>query len=264
MKKEMIKKGIFLSLGSCFVLNSLAVQGQKEQLPNIIFIFADDMGYGDVSALNGNSKLQTVNIDRIADEGVVFTDAHTSSSVSTPSRYSLLTGRYNWRSDMKQGVLNGYSKSLIRPERRTIAHVLRDVGYTTACIGKWHLGWNWNNIENGIDKVDFSKPVTEGPTTHGFDYFYGISGSLDMAPYVYLENDKPTALPNRKTERKDKFSWWREGLTAEDFEHEQVLPNFVNRAIKYIEDKAKEERPFFLYLPLTECLVIILSEMQGK
>ena len=266
MKKSIINKGVLLSLGSFVALNGFARQGQELQMPNIVFIFADDMGYGDVSALNENSKLQTVNIDRIMDEGVVFTDAHTSSSVSTPSRYSLLTGRYNWRSDMKQGVLNGYSKSLIRPDRRTIAHVLRDNGYTTACIGKWHLGWNWNNIENGTDKVDFSKSVTEGPTTHGFDYFYGISGSLDMAPYVYLENDKPTALPNRVTGNKEKFSWWREGPTASDFVHEQVLPNFIDRAVCYIKDKADGEQPFFLYLPLPapHTPILPVKEYQGR
>ena len=119
---------------------------QEAKKPNIVFIFADDMGYGDVSALNENSKIKTTNIDRIANEGVVFTDAHSSSSVSTPSRYGVLTGRYNWRSDLKSGVLMGYNKALIAPDRRTIASVLRDQGYQTACIGKWHLGWDWNNI----------------------------------------------------------------------------------------------------------------------
>lgn len=182
MDKLIRNRGLLLSLGSMAVLSGCAQQPQEQKKPNIVFIFADDMGYGDVSALNENSKIQTTNIDRIASEGVTFTDAHSSSSVSTPSRYSLLTGRYNWRSDLKSGVLMGYNKALISPDRRTIASVLRDQGYQTACIGKWHLGWDWNNIEAGKDSVDFSKPITNGPTTRGFDYFYGIIASLDMAP----------------------------------------------------------------------------------
>ena len=133
MKSSVISKSFLVSLGGVMAMNGFArTEKGISQQPNIVFIFADDMGYGDVSALNENSKLNTVNIDRIANEGVIFTDAHSSSSVSTPSRYSLLTGRYNWRSDMKYGVLGGYSKSLIRQDRRTIANVLRDKGYTTA------------------------------------------------------------------------------------------------------------------------------------
>lgn len=267
MKSSVISKSFLVSLGGVMAMNGFArTEKGISQQPNIVFIFADDMGYGDVSALNENSKLNTVNIDRIANEGVIFTDAHSSSSVSTPSRYSLLTGRYNWRSDMKYGVLGGYSKSLIRQDRRTIANVLRDKGYTTACIGKWHLGWNWNNIEAGYDEVDFTKPVTEGPTTRGFDYFYGISGSLDMIPYVYLENEMPTAQPNRITVNKGKFSWWREGPTASDFVHEEVLPNFVNRAVHYIDEKANSGQPFFLYLPLPapHTPILPIKEYQGK
>lgn len=188
MDKLIRNRGLFLSLGSLAVLGSCAQpQAQEPKKPNIVFIFADDMGYGDVSALNENSKIQTTNIDRIAHEGVTFTDAHSSSSVSTPSRYSLLTGRYNWRSTMKSGVLMGYNNALIAPDRKTIANVLQGQGYQTACIGKWHLGWDWNNIEAGPENVDFSKPIANGPTTRGFDYFYGIIASLDMAPYVYVE-----------------------------------------------------------------------------
>ena len=126
MDKLIRNRGLLLSLGSMAVLSGCAQQPQEQKKPNIVFIFADDMGYGDVSALNENSKIQTTNIDRIASEGVTFTDAHSSSSVSTPSRYSLLTGRYNWRSDLKSGVLMGYNKALISPDRRTIASVLRD------------------------------------------------------------------------------------------------------------------------------------------
>ena len=265
MDKLIRNRGLLLSLGSMAVLSGCAQQPQEQKKPNIVFIFADDMGYGDVSALNENSKIQTTNIDRIASEGVTFTDAHSSSSVSTPSRYSLLTGRYNWRSDLKSGVLMGYNKVLISPDRRTIASVLRDQGYQTACIGKWHLGWDWNNIEAGKDSVDFSKPITNGPTTRGFDYFYGIIASLDMAPYVYVENDMPTALPDRETVN-DGMKYWRKGPTASDFDHEQTLPNFINRAVDYIHDKSKEDKPFYLYLPLPapHTPILPIKEYQGK
>ncbi|WP_370862566.1 sulfatase-like hydrolase/transferase [Parabacteroides faecis] len=265
MDKLIRNRGLLLSLGSMAVLSGCAQQPQEQKKPNIVFIFADDMGYGDVSALNENSKIQTTNIDRIASEGVTFTDVHSSSSVSTPSRYSLLTGRYNWRSDLKSGVLMGYNKALISPDRRTIASVLRDQGYQTACIGKWHLGWDWNNIEAGKDSVDFSKPITNGPTTRGFDYFYGIIASLDMAPYVYVENDMPTALPDRETVN-DGMKYWRKGPTASDFDHEQTLPNFINRAVDYIHDKSKEDKPFYLYLPLPapHTPILPIKEYQGK
>ena len=266
MNKLIKNRGLLLSLGSLAVFSSCAQQQPQEaKKPNIVFIFADDMGYGDVSALNENSKIKTTNIDRIANEGVVFTDAHSSSSVSTPSRYGVLTGRYNWRSDLKSGVLMGYNKALIAPDRRTIASVLRDQGYQTACIGKWHLGWDWNNIEAGPDSVDFSKPISNGPTTRGFDYFYGIIASLDMAPYVYVENDMPTALPDRMTVN-DGMKYWRKGPTASDFDHEQTLPNFINRAVDYIHDKSREDKPFYLYLPLPapHTPILPIKEYQGK
>ena len=265
MIKLIRNQGLLFSLGGMAILSTCAQAEQQTERPNIIFIFADDMGYGDVSALNENSKIQTANIDRIAKEGVVFTDAHSSSSVSTPSRYSVLTGRYNWRSTEKAGVLGGYSKALIPLGRRTVASFLKERGYQTACIGKWHLGWNWNNIDAGIDSIDFSKPVTNGPTTLGFDYFYGISGSLDMAPYVYVENDMPTALPDRITENTG-MKFWRKGPTASDFDHEQTMPNFVNRAVSYIHEKAESNQPFYLYLPLPapHTPILPIKEYQGK
>jgi arylsulfatase A len=220
--------------------------------PNIIYILADDMGYGDVSCLNENSRIQTRNLDRLAVEGMRFTDAHASSAVCTPSRYSILTGRYNWRSSLKQRVLFGYDGPLIEERRTTAASMLRSVGYHSACIGKWHLGWSWARNGADVTDVDFTRPIQDGPTTRGgFDYFYGIAGSLDMPPYVYVENDMPTAVPDHSTENKDQKSFWREGPTAPDFEHETVLDNFTQRACDYIESRANRETPFFLYLPLT-------------
>lgn len=247
------------------MLSLLSCTEDRKQ-PNIVFILADDMGYGDVSYFDNNSKLKTENLDRMAQEGVVFTDAHSSSSVSTPPRYGILTGRYNWRSTLKDNVLYGYDKALIPADRETMASMLRKQGYTTAGIGKWHLGWDWDNIDAGKDKVDFSKPVQNGPTTRGFDYFYGFCGSLDMAPYVYIENDMPTSLPDRETVNEGKYSWWRKGPTGADFVHEEVLPNLVDRACNYIKEKAKADQPYFLYLPLPAPHTPILptEEFRGK
>lgn len=252
MKSELYIAGL-----GCILL--LPACGQKNyEKPNIVFILADDLGYGDVSCLNPDSKIPTPNINRIARTGVTFTDAHSSSAVSTPTRYGLLTGRYSWRSEMKSGVLNGYSEALIPESRKTMAQMLREVGYNTACIGKWHLGWKWNNIEKGNDSVDFSKPITDGPTERGFDYFFGISASLDMPPYVYVENDMPTSIPDRITTGNNisygspgyDGSMWREGPTGSDFFHIECTPEFFRRAGKYIEEKAREKKPYFLYLAL--------------
>ncbi len=254
---------VYLLGGSLILLSSCRQESPKK--PNIIFILADDMGYGDVSLLNEQSKINTVNIDRLGREGVVFTDAHSSSSVSTPTRYGILTGRYNWRSTLKSGVLGGYSDALLPVDRQTIAGALKEQNYHTACIGKWHLGWTWNNIEAGNENIDYSKPITNGPTTRGFDYFYGISGSLDMAPYIYVENDRPTSLPDRETEDTG-MRFWRKGPTGAGFDHEQTLPNFIDRAVTYIHDKSREDDPFFLYLPLPapHTPILPIKEFQGK
>ena len=245
--------------------------------PNIILILADDLGYGDISIFHKNNKIKTPNIDRIAQEGMLFTDAHTPASVCTPTRYGLLTGRYNWRSKLKNGVLTGKSKALIPNSRSTIASVLQEQGYHTGFIGKWHLGWDWamkteqDTTGEGWDagdfiNIDFTMPVKNHPNDLGFDYSYGHSGSLDMAPYVYVENGIPTAQPDTVTENTGKYSWWRKGPTASDFDHEDVTPNFFRRAIKFIQERDKEDKPYFLYLALPSPHTPILptEEWQGK
>ena len=234
------------------------------ETPNIVFILADDLGYGDISALNENSKIKTPHIDTLCEHGIKCTDAHSNSSVSTPSRYGILTGRYAFRTTLKEGVLGGFSAPLIPEDRSTVATVLSKQGYHTACIGKWHLGWNWAYDEN--KEVDYSKPITEGPTTRGFDYFYGICASLDMSPYVYVENDKVTALPNRTAPERQGILLQRKGPQGADFEHEDCLPNFSRRAIKYIEEQKETGKPFFLYLPITAPHTPILptAAYQGK
>lgn len=236
----------------------------SKRKPNIIYILADDMGYGDVSCLNENSKLNTIHLDKLASRGIAFTDAHSSSAVCTPSRYSILTGRYNWRSELKDGVLGGYSRPLIEQGRMTVASMLQEAGYRTACIGKWHLGMEWSLNSNDITDVDYTKPIANGPTAYGFDYYYGISASLDMPPYVYIENDRVTALPNRITKSETELGWWREGPTGEDFIHEEVLPLCTEKVLDWI-DQAKDD-PFFIYFPLPapHTPVLPTEAFQGK
>jgi arylsulfatase A-like enzyme len=234
--------------------------------PNIVYILADDMGYGDLSCLNEASKIKTVNLDRMSTEGIVFHDAHSSSAVCTPSRYSILTGRYNWRSELKAGVLYGYDEAMIEENRETMASYLKTHDYNTACIGKWHLGWEWALNSDSPQDINYHAPIKNGPTTRGgFDYFYGIIASLDMPPYVYVENDRITAAPDRETENTDK-RFWRKGPTGADFIHEDVLPNFTDRACKYIEAQADAEKPFFLYfsLPSPHTPILPTAEFLGK
>jgi arylsulfatase A len=269
-----LKKYSIISSLICFFLagSNLIIAQSK---PNIIYILTDDLGYGDVSSFNAKSKIKTPNIDRLASEGMKFTDAHTSSSVCTPTRYGILTGRYNWRSRLKEGVLSGVSKALIPTSRTTIAKMLQNKGYETALIGKWHLGWDWqmtdstdvdNLARKDFSMFDFSKPITNGPNDIGFTYSYGISASLDLAPYVYIENGKVLKTPDAMSENKVKYTTWLYGPISSDFIHANVTQNLVNKAIEYIGNSQKEKKPFFLYLPLPAPHVPFLptKEYQGK
>ena len=234
--------------------------------PNIVCILADDMGYGDLSCLNERSRIHTTHLDRLARRGMVCCDAHASSAVCTPSRYSIMTGRYNWRSWLKQGVTFGYERPLIDPGRMTVASLLADQGYTTGCVGKWHLGWTWPLKGDTEEDVDYEQPIADGPTTVGFDYFFGISASLDMPPYVYVQNDQPTAVPDRIVPAGEGKAYWREGPIAPDFAHEEVLPRLTREALAFIERSAGQSRPFFLYFPLPAPHTPILphEDFQGK
>ena len=234
--------------------------------PNIIYILADDMGYGDLSCLNTQSKISTIHLDQLAAEGMIFRDAHASSAVCTPSRYSILTGRYNWRSHLKEGVTWGYSGPIIEPGRMTVASYLKQHNYQTICFGKWHLGWDWAKQGAADDAVDYASPIKNGPTSRGFDYFFGIGASLDMPPYVYVENDKATAVPDQHTPGREGKQLWRAGPIAPDFKHEEVLPQLTARVVATIDQMAQEPSPFFIYFPLPapHTPMLPLPEFQGK
>lgn len=239
----------------------------KDQRPNVIYILADDMGWGDISAHNPQSKIQTPALDSIVRNGVTFSNAHSNSAVSTPTRYGILTGRYCFRSKLKSGVLVGYDEPLIEPNRATVASFLRDNGYHTACIGKWHLGLSYTKYDsskplivgdqwsdNNSSNVNYQGTIA-GPALCGFEYSYIIPSSLDIAPYLYIRNGKVTA--NEVTKRpawKDtraRGMWYRQGDVASDFKHSETLENLVGDAKSYIRSKAHSDSSFFLYLPLT-------------
>lgn len=249
---------------------------EANEKPNIVIIYTDDQGYGDVAALNPEAKFKTPNMDRIANEGVIFTDGHSSDGVCTPSRYSLLTGRYSWRTSLKKGVLRADGSCLIEKGRTTIASLLRENGYNTAMVGKWHLQMDFVGKE-GKDR-DWSAPFKDGPIDHGFDYFFGIPASMNYGILTYLENDRlldPPVLWTKKKVVSDPRSFrdharpndyrmtppyqsepgskgWVE--VAPSFNDELVLETFAAKAVANINEAAKEAKggkPFFLYMPIT-------------
>jgi arylsulfatase A len=232
---------------------------RKRERPNIVFILADDLGYGDPTCYNEQSKILTPNMDQFAREGIRFTDAHTGSGVCTPTRYGLQTGRYCWRSSLKSGVLNGYSEPLIETDRLTLASMLKRYGYNTGCVGKWHLGLGWV-APNSTDKpregnVDWSKTVTHGPQSLGYDYSYIIPASLDMDPYCWLENGRTVEAatshtPGSKRRWDGGGGFWRAGPMAPSFDFYQVLPTITTKSVDFIK-RQTADRPFFLYVPLT-------------
>jgi len=271
-----MKFSIFIFLVSVFIISCSNKQERKIENPNIVFILADDLGYGDVSALNTASKIKTPNIDKLIGEGMVFNDAHSNSSVCTPTRYGILTGQYCWRSRIKKGVLLGYSPSLIEETTPTVAQFLQNQGYLTACIGKWHLGIDFK-LKNGTyhqgepgieftselkgfkdwESIDFDQPAKGGPLGAGFEYSFVLPASLDFQPYMYLENNLPDEAPTAFTKGNalDAKPWatgafWREGQMAPSFSFEDVLPTFTRKAVDFIHEQKGAEKPFFLYFPM--------------
>lgn len=260
-----------------------------EERPNIIVIYTDDQGYGDVSALNPDAKFQTPNLDRLVEEGIAFTNGHSADSVCTPSRYGLLTGRYPWRTERKNGVLGAEAKCMIVDGRMTLASFLQEQGYNTGMVGKWHLGMDFPGTPHNRD---WSQPIKDMPLDKGFDYFYGVPASLNFGILAWFEGRyakvPPTLYTNKKknplyldyrimppyeTEpgvSKDPSRIVKKNFeVAEDFIDNQCLTRFTDKAIEWMSDQAAEAKagkPFFLYLPYTSphYPVCPLPEFQGQ
>ena len=216
-----------------------------ENRPNIVYILADDLGWGDMSCYNPESAIPTPNGNRLATQGMRFTDMHSPSAVCTPTRYGILTGRYSWRTRLKKGVLDGYSPYLIEEGRLTVPAMLKSQGYYTAGVGKWHLGLGTDT------KTDYSKPLHPCPTDRGFDYYYGIPASLDMPPYLFFENDHAVEQPTANTpgQNAPRGVFWRPGPISPSLKLEEVLPTITDKAVSIIQDRAKTPtQPFFLYV----------------
>ena len=266
------------------LLASVSPARGESLLPNIVVILADDLGYGDPACYGG--RIPTPNFDRLAREGMRFTDAHTPSAVCTPTRYGLLTGRYNWRSRLQKGVLGGLSPRLIEPGRMTIASFLKDQGYRTGCFGKWHLGMDWVvkpgksvtalNIEprEQVWNVEYTRPIANGPTSVGFHEYFGISASLDMVPYTFIRNDRVVADPTEDRgffmmDGREQGGATRKGPAAPGFEARNVLPEVVRESCEFVTRQAEAARggaPFLLYVPLPAPHTPILPtpEWEGK
>jgi len=253
--------------------------------PNIVLILTDDLGYGDVSFLNPESKVQTPHMDALAREGVWATDAHSPSAICSPSRYAMLTGRYAWRGSLKSGRLNPWAPPAIKEERFTLGDMLKTKGYQTACIGKWHLGyiWPWVGGEMPSRKIigtgnsiatnelfDWTKPIAEGPLTAGFDYYFGVD-CPNFPPYAFIENDKLTCKPVMVDMKSLKSYGSRghlhgSGPGEQGWDLNRILPAITGRAVNYIEEQSKSHKPYFLYFSLTapHTPVVPLEEFQGK
>ena len=256
----------------------------ENKLPNIVIIYADDMGYGDLNCQNPDSKIPTPNLDNLASEGMRFTDAHSSSGICSPSRFALLTGMYHWR--RQHGIVGAFGKPFFKDTDVTLPQVLKTKGYTTAAIGKWHLGWDWefkNEPSAEVmqwgrkrkvylpEDIDWSKPVGGGPLERGFDYYFG-DGTINFPPYAWVENDRiieaPTELmdiENIGFETKEGRWEFRPGPKVKDWNPYEVLPTLSDKAVEYI-NRQDDEKPFFLYfaLPSPHAPIIPNDEFDGK
>jgi arylsulfatase A len=273
---------------SLAVLSSLffsGVAGAKQ--PNVLILYADDLGFGDLGCYNEGSKIPTPNLDRLAEESMRFTDGHSSSGICTPSRYAMLTGRHHWRDF--HGIVNAFGDSVFKPERLTLPEMLKEKGYQTAAIGKWHLGWNWDAIRNkdvksttvqdgrrkkqqlGPEAFDWSKSIPNGPLDHGFDYYFGDT-VINFPPYCWIENDKVAKAPDTimqtgKWKPIKEGNWeCRPGPMVTGWDPYENIPTTTKKGVAYITAAAKTEEPFFLYFayPAPHAPIIPNDEFDGK
>ncbi|MFO0936881.1 MAG: arylsulfatase [Gemmataceae bacterium] len=251
-------------------------QKSPPQRPNIVIMLADDMGYGDLAIQNPDSKIPTPHMDRLAQSGMRLTDAHSSSGICTPSRYALLQGRYHWRKF--HGIVNPFDPPVLDRDRVTLPSMLKAKGYRTACIGKWHLGWDWNAIKRegakpgkgGYTSSDFdwTKRIPGGPLDFGFDSYFG-DDVPNFPPYTWFENDRvltaPTENLNTKVRPKEGSLETRGGPAVKDWDFYAVMPTLTKKAVEWIGQQ-KADEPFFLYFPFTSphAPIVPSQENQGK
>lgn len=289
---------LLTTLAFCLVLCATAAAAEK---PNILVILADDLGYGDVQIYNPErGKISTPHIDRLAAQGMRFTDGHSSSGVCTPSRYTLLTGRYHWRSRLQSGIVGEFGEPLIAPDRMTIGTLAQQQGYRTACIGKWHLGWDWPVTEAqrpllsepqppaGASYAEkkvaaasavaterhvaawrdiFSRPIAGGPITRGFDYYFGTDVP-NWPPFCFIENDRTLGIPSEflpghllvKNQASD------QGPALEGWKLEPILPALGDRTVMFIRESVQQRKPFLVYMSLTtpHTPLAVNAEWRGK
>ncbi|MCH1420865.1 MAG: arylsulfatase, partial [Akkermansiaceae bacterium] len=255
--------------------------------PNVLILYADDLGFGDLGCYNKKSRIPTPNLDRLASESVRFTDGHSSSGICTPSRFAMLTGRHHWRDF--HGIVNAFGGSVFKPERLTLPEMLKEKGYKTAAIGKWHLGWNWDAIRNkevraitvqegrrkkqqlGPEAFDWTKSIPNGPLDHGFDYYFGDT-VINFPPYCWIENDKVVKAPDTLMQtgkwKKIKEGGWecRPGPMVTGWDPYENIPTTTKKGVDYIKEAAKAEEPFFLYFayPAPHAPIIPNDEFDGK
>ncbi len=283
----MIKKNRFgiASLISATALSGVAGasdevlpdQRSSAQRLNIVILYADDMGYGDPGANNPASKIPTPNLDRLAATGCRFSDGHSSSGICTPSRYALLTGRHHWRDF--HGIVNAFGKPVFKEGQLTLPGMLRENGYETAAIGKWHLGWNWDSIrkpgtpKDSVQPGDFNwtKPVPGGPLDRGFDRYFG-DDVINFPPYAWIEDNKlvkaPDVMMDSKTWRPIKEGSWecRTGPMVSGWDPYEILPTLTRRGVDFIRTRKEANKPFFLYFayPSPHAPIIPNDEFDGK
>ncbi len=238
------------SLSFALLFSATIVWSSAAEPPNIVYIICDDLGYGDVNCLAPNTcKISTPHADELASQGMIFTDAHSGSSVCTPTRYGIMTGRYSWRTRLQQGVVTGFAPCLIDKDRPTVASFLKAQGYHTAIVGKWHLDFQYLDAQTGeaFSKKTHKKPpvgakIPDGPVHRGFDYYHGFHHARDME--AVIENDSVIA-------------------------HDEVinmLPRLTEKSVAYIDSRAGKDKPFFLYVPLgsPHTPIVPSPEWQGK
>jgi arylsulfatase A len=271
-----MKRPLALVTLAALLVSSLTAAESRR--PNIVILYADDMGFGDLSIQNPESKIPTPHLDQLAREGTRFTDAHSSSGICSPSRYALLTGRFHWRKF--HAIVNSFEPSVFDPAEVTLPEVLKQQGYRTACIGKWHLGWNWDAIKQpgakadpqtgyAPDAFDWAKRIPGGPTDNGFDYYFG-DDVPNFPPYTWFENDRVVTAPNaplKITPATAEGNWEaRPGPMVEGWDFYAVMPKLTEKAVEWIGKQRGRPEPFFLYVPFTSphAPIVPTPEFVGK